>query len=47
MAEITKTSRVELRLTDADKDVFQRAAEQDGRAVAGRGAALEGAELPA
>jgi uncharacterized protein (DUF1778 family) len=31
MAEITKTSRVELRLTDEDKELFQRAAEQDGR----------------
>jgi uncharacterized protein (DUF1778 family) len=31
MPETTKTSRVELRLTDDDKDLFQRAAEQDGR----------------
>jgi hypothetical protein len=31
MTESTKTSRLELRLTDADKDLFQRAAEQDGR----------------
>jgi uncharacterized protein (DUF1778 family) len=31
MPETTKTSRLELRLTDADKELFQRAAEQDGR----------------
>ena len=31
MTETTKTSRLELRLADADKELFQRAAEQDGR----------------
>lgn len=31
MPETTKTSRLELRLTDADKELYQRAAEQDGR----------------
>ena len=31
MAEDIKTSRLELRLTDTDKELFQRAAEQDGR----------------
>jgi uncharacterized protein (DUF1778 family) len=31
MPETTKTSRMELRLADADKELFQRAAEQDGR----------------
>jgi uncharacterized protein (DUF1778 family) len=31
MAEITLTSRLELRLTDAEKDLYQRAAERDGR----------------
>jgi len=27
----TKTSRLELRLTDAEKDLYQRAADQDNR----------------
>jgi uncharacterized protein (DUF1778 family) len=31
MAEITFTSRLEIRLTDEDKTLFQRAADQDGR----------------
>jgi uncharacterized protein (DUF1778 family) len=31
MAEITFTSRLEIRLTDEDKALFQRAADQDGR----------------
>ena len=31
MPETIKTSRLELRLTDADKELYQRAAEQDGR----------------
>lgn len=33
MAEITFTSRLEIRLTDEDKTLFQRAADQDGRPV--------------
>jgi len=31
MSEITFTSRLEIRLTDEDKGLFQRAADQDGR----------------
>src|SRR6185295_18891478 len=31
MAEITFTSRLEIRLTEEDKGLFQRAADQDGR----------------
>jgi uncharacterized protein (DUF1778 family) len=31
MAEIILTSRLELRLTDAEKELYQRAAEKDGR----------------
>jgi uncharacterized protein DUF1778 len=31
MAEITFTSRLEIRLTDEDKALFQQAADQDGR----------------
>ena len=31
MEKTTKTSRLELRLADGDKELFQRAAEQDGR----------------
>ena len=30
----TKTARFELRLTDAEKDLYQRAADQDGRPLA-------------
>jgi uncharacterized protein (DUF1778 family) len=31
MEKVIKTSRLELRLADGDKELFQRAAEQDGR----------------
>jgi uncharacterized protein (DUF1778 family) len=31
MSELTFTSRLEIRLTDDDKALFQRAADQDGR----------------
>jgi len=30
----TKTARFELRLTEAEKDLYQRAADQDGRPLA-------------
>jgi uncharacterized protein (DUF1778 family) len=31
MEKVIKTSRLELRLANGDKELFQRAAEQDGR----------------
>jgi uncharacterized protein (DUF1778 family) len=33
MPDSTLTSRLELRLADGDKELFQRAAEQDGRSL--------------